>query len=482
MRCRGHLRPAVDQRRNAHQHGLAARRALLAEPFADGHHGVAVVVPFEVEEHEVDERVARQRLGAGHGVDGRAAVGPARRGVLVGHEHAERRLAGAPRDRAPRAARPGARAAPGAASATAIATRHRRIRHRIRYLPLTRRFYPNQRGARVVGRVRTNDANAGAWPWPGRRPRYDGDVVRRLVALPAALPWPAPWPPPLPPDAVAGADHRAGAQGRRALPVDHHQQRRLPGARRGRRRARPHRPRRPRDRRHHGDAAASARRSSPRIAPWYRCRAGWCRWRRRRCGRTARMFVTPEFVTRALALLLEQRIEFRRAGRLLVLGDLRVPRVVVARRVRQPTRRRVVFEVSPATEATVTAGAGQLAVAFSADALDAALPSRARRRVPAGDPARATARHAGAGHRPALCDVIAPPPRPSTPARPAWSSICWPPAPNGRAGNPGSAAVSGCGAEPGRRSCRGATGAHPRRGLAGGAWRSRATPSACAPS
>ncbi len=35
----------------------------------------------------------------------------------------------------------------------------------------------------------------------------------------------------------------------------------------------------------------------------------------------------------------------------------------------------VVFEVSPATDATVTAGAGQLAVVFSADALDAALPA-----------------------------------------------------------------------------------------------------------
>ena len=87
-----------------------------------------------------------------------------------------------------------------------------------------------------------------------------------------------------------------------------------------------------------------------------------------------RMFVTPEFVTRALALLLEQRIEFRRAGRLLVMGDLRVPRVLVRGDFGSGSAQ-VVFEVSPATDATVTAGAGQLAVAFSADALDAALPS-----------------------------------------------------------------------------------------------------------
>ena len=87
-----------------------------------------------------------------------------------------------------------------------------------------------------------------------------------------------------------------------------------------------------------------------------------------------RLFVTPEFVTRALALLMEQRIEFRRAGRLLVMGELRVPRVLVRGEFGSSSAQ-VVFEISPATDATVSAGAGQLAVSFSADALDAALPS-----------------------------------------------------------------------------------------------------------
>jgi N-acetylmuramoyl-L-alanine amidase len=87
-----------------------------------------------------------------------------------------------------------------------------------------------------------------------------------------------------------------------------------------------------------------------------------------------RLFVTPEFVTRALALLMEQRIEFRRAGRLLVLGELRVPRVLV-RAEFGASSAQVVFEISPATDATVAAAPGQLAVAFSADALDAALPA-----------------------------------------------------------------------------------------------------------
>lgn len=87
-----------------------------------------------------------------------------------------------------------------------------------------------------------------------------------------------------------------------------------------------------------------------------------------------RLFVTPEFVTRALALLIEQRIEFRRAGRLLVVGELRVPRVLV-RGEFGTAAAQVVFEISPATDATVTAGPGQLTVAFSADALDAVVPA-----------------------------------------------------------------------------------------------------------
>jgi N-acetylmuramoyl-L-alanine amidase len=87
-----------------------------------------------------------------------------------------------------------------------------------------------------------------------------------------------------------------------------------------------------------------------------------------------RMFVTPEFVTRALALLMEQRIEFRRAGRLLILGDLRVPRVLV-RGEFGANAAQLIFEISPATDATVSSGTGQLAVTFSADALDAVLPT-----------------------------------------------------------------------------------------------------------
>ena len=87
-----------------------------------------------------------------------------------------------------------------------------------------------------------------------------------------------------------------------------------------------------------------------------------------------RLLVTPEFVTRVLAVVLDQRVDYRRAGRLLVLGELRVPRVVT-RGEFGANAAQIIFEVSPATEATVTAAGGQITVTFAADAVDAALPS-----------------------------------------------------------------------------------------------------------
>jgi N-acetylmuramoyl-L-alanine amidase len=87
-----------------------------------------------------------------------------------------------------------------------------------------------------------------------------------------------------------------------------------------------------------------------------------------------RLLVTPEFVTRVLAVVVDQRVEFRRPGRLLVLGELRVPRVVT-RGEFGANAAQITFEVSPATEATVTAASGQILVTFAADAVDAAVPT-----------------------------------------------------------------------------------------------------------
>jgi N-acetylmuramoyl-L-alanine amidase len=90
--------------------------------------------------------------------------------------------------------------------------------------------------------------------------------------------------------------------------------------------------------------------------------------------RDNRWFVPVEFLPRALSLLLDTRLDLRRPARLLVVGDVRVPRVV-ARVDAGITNVAVTFEVTPPTEARVTAQAGRLVVQFEADVLDLALPS-----------------------------------------------------------------------------------------------------------
>jgi N-acetylmuramoyl-L-alanine amidase len=86
-----------------------------------------------------------------------------------------------------------------------------------------------------------------------------------------------------------------------------------------------------------------------------------------------RLIVTPEFVTRVVSLVIDRRVEFRRAGRLLVVGDLRVPRVVVRGEFAQNAAQ-VTLDISPATDTTVTAAGSQLVVTLGADAVDAAIP------------------------------------------------------------------------------------------------------------
>ena len=87
-----------------------------------------------------------------------------------------------------------------------------------------------------------------------------------------------------------------------------------------------------------------------------------------------RLIVTPEFVTRVVGVLLDRRVDFRRAGRLFVVGDLRVPRVVV-RGEFAASAAQVTFEIAPATEPTVTRAGSELVVSFAADAVDAAVPT-----------------------------------------------------------------------------------------------------------
>jgi N-acetylmuramoyl-L-alanine amidase len=87
-----------------------------------------------------------------------------------------------------------------------------------------------------------------------------------------------------------------------------------------------------------------------------------------------RWFVPPDFLQRALGPALNTRIELRRASRLLIVGDLRVPRVT-ARVEQAPASATVVFDITPATPARVSMESDRLIVQFDAEALELQLPT-----------------------------------------------------------------------------------------------------------
>src|SRR5687768_8648202 len=86
-----------------------------------------------------------------------------------------------------------------------------------------------------------------------------------------------------------------------------------------------------------------------------------------------RWLVPVEFIGRALAPIYDARLDFRPASRLLVIGDLRVPRVT-AQYDAGPASIRVTVSMTPRTSASVTQDQGRLLVRIDADAVDASLP------------------------------------------------------------------------------------------------------------
>lgn len=90
--------------------------------------------------------------------------------------------------------------------------------------------------------------------------------------------------------------------------------------------------------------------------------------------RDDRWYAPLDFLPRALAVALDLRLDLRRPTRLLIVGDLRVPRVV-ARVDAGTSDVAVTFEITPNTEAKVAPQPGRLLVQFEADALDLTLPS-----------------------------------------------------------------------------------------------------------
>lgn len=85
-------------------------------------------------------------------------------------------------------------------------------------------------------------------------------------------------------------------------------------------------------------------------------------------------FVPVDFVSRALAPVAGTPIELRKPSRLILVGDIRVPRV--AGRIEQlGALARLTFDVAPTTKYAVTQEGSRLLVRFEADALDASLPA-----------------------------------------------------------------------------------------------------------
>lgn len=86
-------------------------------------------------------------------------------------------------------------------------------------------------------------------------------------------------------------------------------------------------------------------------------------------------FVPLELLTRGLALIYDTRIEIRRPSRLVIVGDLRVPRVTVRLDSAGPPTR-LSIEASPSTLITPSIESGRIVLKLDADALDVApLPS-----------------------------------------------------------------------------------------------------------
>ena len=80
-----------------------------------------------------------------------------------------------------------------------------------------------------------------------------------------------------------------------------------------------------------------------------------------------------EFISRALAPIYDTQLDFRKASHLLVVGDLRVPRVTL-RYDSLGASARLTIDVTPRATATVSQENETLTIRFDADALDAPSP------------------------------------------------------------------------------------------------------------
>ncbi len=86
-----------------------------------------------------------------------------------------------------------------------------------------------------------------------------------------------------------------------------------------------------------------------------------------------RWLVPAEFISRALALVYDAKIELRRPSRLLLVGDVRVPRVQM-RYETVGAGGRLTIDATPRATSTVTQDNERLTIRFDADTLDVSNP------------------------------------------------------------------------------------------------------------
>ena len=84
-------------------------------------------------------------------------------------------------------------------------------------------------------------------------------------------------------------------------------------------------------------------------------------------------YVPIDFIPRVLGLVHDETVELRRRSGLVVIGDIRVPQVVV-RYQRTGPQSRLRLMITPATTYDIQQEIGRLAISFQADALDLVLP------------------------------------------------------------------------------------------------------------
>ena len=87
----------------------------------------------------------------------------------------------------------------------------------------------------------------------------------------------------------------------------------------------------------------------------------------------SRWLVPVEFLSRALGPIYDARIEVRRPSRLLIVGDLRVPRVTARIETLGPPTR-VTIDMTPAAPGSTTHDGPRVLIRIDADALDVAVP------------------------------------------------------------------------------------------------------------